>query len=1457
MIFKISDSNTSGLSNEVTILGKSLSEIKKSFVDFKKYGFSLWGKADVDIINKYNAAIKNGVSYTKAIDMAITDASGNVVKYSRATGTLLQAANGAAISQKSLAAANAQVSITSRLAGAGLKFLRIALNMIAWMAIVAAIQAVIDGISHLINAEQEAIEKADNIKNEYNSAIEEIESNASSLSELKDEFEELAKGVDDSGKNVSLSADQYARYLEIVDQVVKMNPSLIKGYNEEGQALVDRNNLITDAIDLQNQLNEAKRKEYLSKGEDIWKGANSEASVALDNMKNQVSSVIDAFNLQGTDFSETEENFRKIGIDYKSLFSGQLPEIQKIVDRQDIIIKNAREQKYLTDDQVENLKAQINLLDVQLQKLDEANQDKRDFLTYSVNDRDWYKNISSSGYLEEFNEGVSELIRNNPNESLDSMKAKVNELGESFENIKFEIPDKQISYLREELQSGEIDTETYNKSLSNHIKNIETLADQYEKTNPALSEFINAIADKFKGFFDKGEEVADPIAQAIDQLETALSSLPPILAEVEEIQSKLNDGYSFSYEEIEELKEKYPQLESAIYRTAQGWSIEKDAVDQLYTSTSNLSVEFANAQSVMTNALNSEVSKRLDQLGIELEGISSIADAYRQLGNATMEQQTDLGIPHQALTEDETKSVLGEDVYNVTIAAGRIAELQKKLKDLQSGGVSGGSPEKDQNKKQAKEQKEVNEALQEYLDLLNQRKNTGYYTGTDSDFKYLKDLEKALPLLKEFKYTDEEVKKQDTNSLNKSLYDANLAYQQQVLSVAKQRLQTDIDMQRIEENSQEHLDRLNHIYKELTAGGFELVNTEENRLALEKEILKVNQSLYKAKQNELEHAQAMEAYETTQEQHLANQKKYIEDLISLQSQYQFNQEDLRSLQEKIASEQKQYYQDVISYQQSKLDHDVAMGRVQENSIEYINRLIDITKQCHMDEETYWEYQEKIYQAQIEYERALIEARQKRYQQQQEDNDSVISAVTGVLDEEIKKLQEEKDALSDESIEGSYGAQIKAIQDRIDALQKVNEEHEKEIELEKAKAALEAAQNQKTLRVYREGEGFVYEADTDAIKEAQDNLDKLNQDKLIDDLEKEKEALEEQLKNQQDAYDKQIDALEKYKEQWSNIANVYEDQQNRILAAQKLGADWESKILSMRQDTLENFQNNYITIQERLADITAELEAFNERQTISDDYSSMYQEDIEQYEEYTQRYLDSRNQLNDITAEQQALANRKVMWVDEETSYYNHMIQITATNNALYESNMRLAESYREAANAMIDKANAEVEAKLIKKSGMKSTVQYAKGTSYVPKTDTYIVDEKGPELIVEPSVGESVTLKQGSAVIPADKTKKIIEAAANDVGISSLQEKFKDIVRKLRDGSSVSRMTLMQNLNPLNADGISNITNNTSRNIVNNNTFKFGDLMFPNINAINQVQKFLDDLKRLPLDIEQWKHGIH
>ena len=50
--------------------------------------------------------------------------------------------------------------------------------------------------------------------------------------------------------------------------------------------------------------------------------------------------------------------------------------------------------------------------------------------------------------------------------------------------------------------------------------------------------------------------------------------------------------------------------------------------------------------------------------------------------------------------------------------------------------------------------------------------------------------------------------------------------------------------------------------------------------------------------------------------------------------------------------------------------------------------------------------------------------------------------------------------------------------------------------------------QKTNLVYREGLGFIYEADLEKVKEAEDKLRDLEQDKMIDDLEKQIDGLED-------------------------------------------------------------------------------------------------------------------------------------------------------------------------------------------------------------------------------------------------------------------------------------------------------------------------------------------------------------
>lgn len=98
-------------------------------------------------------------------------------------------------------------------------------------------------------------------------------------------------------------------------------------------------------------------------------------------------------------------------------------------------------------------------------------------------------------------------------------------------------------------------------------------------------------------------------------------------------------------------------------------------------------------------------------------------------------------------------------------------------------------------------------------------------------------------------------------------------------------------------------------------------------------------------------------------------------------------------------------------------------------------------------------------------------------------------------------------------------QTKIIENQIDnlnsqkeAISKVNDEYKKEIDLIKARQALENAKNEKK-RVYRAGVGWTYEADQEAIQKAQEDLqqkenqvDEENLQYQIDLLEKEKSIL---------------------------------------------------------------------------------------------------------------------------------------------------------------------------------------------------------------------------------------------------------------------------------------------------------------------------------------------------------------
>ncbi|HAU87631.1 MAG TPA: hypothetical protein DCW90_19710, partial [Lachnospiraceae bacterium] len=215
-----------------------------------------------------------------------------------------------------------------------------------------------------------------------------------------------------------------------------------------------------------------------------------------------------------------------------------------------------------------------------------------------------------------------------------------------------------------------------------------------------------------------------------------------------------------------------------------------------------------------------------------------------------------------------------------------------------------------------------------------------------------------------------------------------------------------------------------------------------------------------------------------------------------------------------------------------------------------------------------------------------EAEQKRLEDWQEVYEDLFDLVADKAQEEIDKLEEERDTVE------------KYWDDKIDALEKVNDELDDQIEKEEALDALARARATKVM-VYQDGR-FQYINDIDEVSEAKTKLDQLEREQT---LKKEKEELEKQKEAAVKAIDDQIEAWEKYKDEWSKVVSDYEKEQKRLNVLQKLGVDLEAENWKERLGNLEDYVNQYKQYMKELQKVNAELEAETDINIDSDKVAS--------------------------------------------------------------------------------------------------------------------------------------------------------------------------------------------------------------------------------------------------------------
>lgn len=328
---------------------------------------------------------------------------------------------------------------------------------------------------------------------------------------------------------------------------------------------------------------------------------------------------------------------------------------------------------------------------------------------------------------------------------------------------------------------------------------------------------------------------------------------------------------------------------------------------------------------------------------------------------------------------------------------------------------------------------------------------------------------------------------------------------------------------------------------------------------------------------------------STMKDNASTDKWYYEQLEELTNKYYKDkegyEEEYNKYHEKALDGMTKAHDEAYNERYTLLKHQLAMDEISER--EYYDELEELMEEFYGNEEKYgekrWKIEEEIYSGRNKLEeestrKAEQEAEKRKkarkeeweeekewYEEQQSNLETAFNYVASLAQKEIDKLNERKQAIQDQ-----YDAEIDKINEKNDA---TNDE----IELQEKLDALAKAQ-QKKVRIYREGQGFVYETDQSAVDEAKTAL---TQYKKEQDTKKEIKRLEDIRDATINSVEEQIKYWQKYKDEWGSVTDNYTTEQNKLLAEQVLGISLEGENWEKRLGNLQDYVDRYNEIMSTL------------------------------------------------------------------------------------------------------------------------------------------------------------------------------------------------------------------------------------------------------------------------------------
>lgn len=510
-------------------------------------------------------------------------------------------------------------------------FAKASVTMVAVSLLTKGIGFLTDKFKENHKSAEELAQEVSQLKNSYNQVSSEIKNNISTISGLEEEFNRLSKGVNELGQNVSLSVDDYARYQEIVQQLVGISPSLISGYDKEGNAIANKNGLIERSIELM-------EKEQQLEARKLTSG---------DNGKKIIKDIDNRYNKKKEEFEDKTNN-------YRFWFEDDFDRYMSAYEADDPY--NFAGDIYKQFAEAWGSKGNLTPGDIPT---------NRDFANW------YYDEIVS-----DLRSGNSILAKYLNKEQVESLKESVVEYEKNLKDFESELELISSEYneaLQQELM-GMDEYYTLDKDMrgyaQNYVLNLDINADNFDEKKKELESFIdylNSDSVSVRNLIDEGEKIISKKDKNGNSL-----SFEQYTKQIREFKAKVQSGNEQDkwivdmlglndYGEIEKsLKNQTDHIKGLLKPTEKdiGGFINSLDMTDLELALKITATDGSNTMTI--DEVKNQIANLKNELGIDVAPIatySTVSESVEKY-NAAIEQTSEIISNNTEVTEEYKKSLI-------------------------------------------------------------------------------------------------------------------------------------------------------------------------------------------------------------------------------------------------------------------------------------------------------------------------------------------------------------------------------------------------------------------------------------------------------------------------------------------------------------------------------------------------------------------------------------------------------------------------------------------------------------------------------------------------------------------------------------------------------------------------------------------------------------------------------